>query len=85
MCIVSIENEVKIIAKCPECGGLAKWRSPFYVCTVCGLALSRRDYERMHDKQKSVLYDAQLEEHENLDKKRKKEREYLDWYLGSKD
>ena len=76
---------MKIIEKFHECLGLYKLLYHFYVCTVCGLALSRRDYERMHDKQKSVLYDAQLEEHENPDKKRKKERDYLDWYLGSKD
>ena len=76
---------MKIIAKCPECGGLAKWRSPFYVCTVCGLALRRREYERMHDNQKSVLYKAQIDDHESGDKKRRKEREYLDWFLGSKE
>ena len=39
----------------------------------------------MHDKQKSVLYDAQISDHEDSNKKRQKEREYLDWYLGSKE
>ena len=73
-----------VIAKCPECGGKAKWNSPFYVCTVCGLALRRREYERMHDKQKAALYNAQITETEESDKKRRKEKEYLDWFLGKK-
>jgi hypothetical protein len=75
---------VKKVARCPECGGLAKWQSPFYVCTVCGLALRRREYERMVDRQKQALYDAQIDKVEEEDKKRKRNRDYLDWYLGSK-
>jgi hypothetical protein len=46
--------------------------------------LRRREYERMHDKQKEVVYDAQITESEQDDKKRRKERDYLDWFLGSK-
>ncbi|MFX0051146.1 MAG: hypothetical protein ACFE8U_07630 [Candidatus Hermodarchaeota archaeon] len=72
------------LAKCPECGGLAKWESPFYVCTVCGLALRRREYERLRDRQKADLYEAQIDQFEEENKKRKRNREYLDWYLGSK-
>jgi transcription elongation factor Elf1 len=75
---------VKKLAKCPECGGKAKWESPFYVCTVCGLALRRREYERLRDKQKADLYEAQIDQSEEEHKKRRKNREYLDWYLGSK-
>ena len=74
------------IAKCPECGGKAKWQSPFYVCTICGLALRRREYERMHDQQKDILVEAQIDRaEEEFGRKRKRNREYLDWYLGSKE
>ncbi len=51
---------------------------------MCGLALRRREYERMHDKQKEVVYDAQITRDEEDNKKRRKEREYLDWFLGKK-
>jgi hypothetical protein len=33
-------------------------------------------------KQKETLWEAQREE--DIDKKRKKNRDYLDWYLGKK-
>jgi hypothetical protein len=73
------------VAKCPECGGEAKWQSPFYVCTVCGLALRRREYESMHHRQKTALWEAQQVDEENeYEKKRKKHKEYEDWFLGSK-
>ncbi len=72
------------LATCPECGGISKWNPPFYVCSVCGLALRRQEYERMVDKQKEALWEAQEEQNEGTDKKRKRNREYLDWYLGSK-
>lgn len=75
---------MKKLAKCPECGGKAKWESPFYVCTVCGLALRRREYERLRDRQKADLYEAQIDQFEEENKKRRRNREYLDWYLGSK-
>ncbi|MHA2244940.1 MAG: hypothetical protein ACXADY_08210 [Candidatus Hodarchaeales archaeon] len=70
------------LATCPECGGKSKWNPPFYVCSVCGLALRRAEYERMVYKQKETLWEAQREE--DIDKKRKKNRDYLDWYLGKK-
>jgi len=38
----------------------------------------------MVDKQKEALWEAQEEQSEGTDKKRKRNREYLDWYLGSK-
>lgn len=79
-----VDNEVITLATCPECGGKAKWEPPFYVCSVCGLALRRHEYERMLDKQKEALWEAQIDQTEGLDKKRKRNREYLDWYLGSK-
>ncbi|MFW9778942.1 MAG: hypothetical protein ACFFE8_08835 [Candidatus Heimdallarchaeota archaeon] len=77
------------MAKCPECGGLAKWRSPFYVCTVCGLALRRREYEQMHDRQRAMVMEAQIDRVEDEadfgdQRKRKRNKEYLDWYLGKK-
>jgi hypothetical protein len=49
------------------------------------LALRRQEYERMVQKQKEALLEAQYEEGlGEQDKKRKRNREYLDWYLGSK-
>ena len=73
------------LTSCPECGGKAKWEPPFYVCSVCGLALRRQEYQRLVDKQKETLREAQVEQSESYDKKRKKNREYLDWYLGKKE
>ena len=73
------------LASCPECGGKAKWEPPFYVCGVCGLALRRQEYQRLVDKQKEALFQAQVEQSESHDKKRKRNRDYLDWYLGKKE
>lgn len=75
--------ELNTLATCPECGGKSKWTPPFYVCSVCGLALRRQEYERMVYKQKETLWEAQ-QQIEDIDKKRKKNRDYLDWYLGKK-
>ncbi len=73
------------MAKCPECGGVAKWQSPFYVCTVCGLALRRREYERYHDRLKEQLIEAQIDKEEEEFKKRsRRHKDYEDWFLGSK-
>ncbi|MHA1226439.1 MAG: hypothetical protein ACTSR2_05665 [Candidatus Hodarchaeales archaeon] len=70
------------MGRCPECGGEAKWRSPYYVCTACGLTLSRVEYERAHFRQKSALWEAQLsDENDEMEKKRKRHREYEDWFI----
>ncbi len=74
---------VNTLATCPECGGISKWNPPFYVCSVCGLALRRQEYERLVDKQKEALWEAQ-QQSEEMDKKRKRNKDYLDWYLGKK-
>ena len=74
---------MKTLATCPECGGISKWNPPFYVCSVCGLALRRQEYERLVDKQKEALWEAQ-QQSEEMDKKRKRNKDYLDWYLGKK-
>ncbi|MFX1515843.1 MAG: hypothetical protein ACFFC6_05995 [Promethearchaeota archaeon] len=82
---ICVSIEVNTLATCPECGGISKWNPPFYVCSVCGLALRRQEYERMVQQQKEALLEAQYEEGlGEQDKKRKRNREYLDWYLGSK-
>lgn len=74
------------MAQCPECHGKAKWESPFYICTVCGLALRRREYERYHDRVKNQLIEAQIDkEEEDFRKKSKRHKEYEDWYLGKKE
>ena len=84
-CDISVSIEVNALATCPECGGISKWKPPFYVCGVCGLALRRQEYERMVQRQKEALIEAQHEEGlGEHDKKRKRNRDYLDWYLGSK-
>lgn len=63
---------------CPECKGEMKFdRSSYiYVCQLCGLALTREQYEetrRRGEKAKS--------EEEERERKRK---EYLKWWLSSK-
>lgn len=70
------------MARCPECGGPAKWRSPFYVCEVCGLALRRHEYERMHNLNKDRLFEAR--ETPDVDEKQKRRKAYLDWWNSSK-
>ena len=83
--ISRIENIQDETGNCPECGGNAKWRSPFYVCEVCGLALRRHEYERMHAAAKEKIWEARESSvYEDPDKKDKKRREYLDWFLSKK-
>ena len=69
---------------CPECSGKMSWKSPFYVCKVCGLSLRRHELERAQDKLEDEIWDARYGE-ERDDRSKKRQKEYLDWYLKSKD
>ncbi|GAB4328909.1 MAG: hypothetical protein Kow0069_36270 [Promethearchaeota archaeon] len=69
------------MARCPECGGIMEYNPALklLVCTSCGLAVTRSELDRMHDEQRKRL-DPQSREEE----RRKRRKEYLDWYLSSK-
>ena len=68
---------------CPECTGEMKYIAPDKVCTVCGLSLSRSEYEQMHRQKKEEKFDAELSITE--DPRNKKHREYLEWFEGKRD
>ncbi|MHA1731875.1 MAG: hypothetical protein ACTSU5_08020 [Promethearchaeota archaeon] len=50
------------------------------VCTSCGLAVSRSELDRMYDK---VRRGEDLDSRE--EDRRRKHKEYLNWYLGKKE
>lgn len=62
---------------CPECGGVMTYETATkrYICTSCGLYLTREEILDLKDKRRVELED----------KKKKKERdEYLEWWLSKK-
>ena len=67
------------MANCPECGGQARWRSPFYVCEICGLSLRRHELERAQNKLEDEVWDARFGG-EQIDDREKRKREYEQWY-----
>ncbi len=75
--------EALTIARCPECGGFMKSdpNMKLMVCTSCGLAVSRSELDRMHDRR----LDGQGEESARDAQRRKRHKDYLNWYLGTKD
>jgi transcription initiation factor TFIIIB Brf1 subunit/transcription initiation factor TFIIB len=65
------------VATCPECGGEMKSVLKRKVCETCGLALWPEEYDALWDKVRDQRWDEE-------DQKKKKNREYLEWYTSHK-
>ncbi|MEA2070865.1 MAG: hypothetical protein U9O98_06190 [Asgard group archaeon] len=67
--------------RCPSCKGKMEYEPPNYVCHSCGLVVNRFDF----DKTKRKHFKRQREEEDPEYEKRRKNREYLDWWESSKE
>ena len=65
---------------CPECGGELHYDPPIrrYVCKSCGLSLSYQELMELKDR---LRPDFESEE----DKRKKKRKEYLDWWFSKRE
>lgn len=68
--------------KCPECAGEMRYDRNIhrYVCTRCGLALTTEEREKMITDQRDTLY----ADRDSDEEKRKRRKEYLNWWLSNK-
>lgn len=65
--------------KCPNCKGKMEYEPPSYVCTSCGLAVNRLDF----DKTKREHFGSKPDGDDEYYEEKKKKKDYLDWYLSS--
>lgn len=65
--------------RCPNCKGKMDAEPPNYVCRTCGLVINRYQF----DKTKREHFDGRREEDDAEYEHKKKNRDYLDWYLSS--
>ena len=65
--------------RCPSCKGKMEYEAPRYVCTGCGLVISRYDF----DKVKRNHFEAKKDEDDEFYEKKKRNKDYLDWYTSS--
>lgn len=70
------------MAKCPECAGSMTYNSnlKMIVCNSCGLSLTRQELENYW---KKIRSENVLEE-DDLQQKKSRKKEWLDWYSKSK-
>jgi len=77
---------VKVLARCPDCGGEVKYKAPFMVCMDCGLSFRRDEFEKMEKKIKQELKTAVgLSEEEKQREDREKKRSYYRWLMKRED
>ena len=56
---------------------------PFYVCESCGLSVHKLEVEKAYRRARSEMQAARgKSDEERADEKRKKRREYLDWFMN---
>lgn len=65
---------------CPECGGEMDYdaRLRRYVCKSCGLSLTSQELMELRDKLRPDKYSDE-------DERKKKRKEYLDWWFSRKE
>ena len=70
------------MARCPECGGFMKFipDTKSMVCNSCGLSLKRHELEIYWQKIRS----QNIVNDDELQVKKKRRKEWLDWYSKSK-
>ncbi|NHJ87296.1 MAG: hypothetical protein FK734_17665 [Asgard group archaeon] len=66
--------------RCPSCKGKMDYQPPRYVCTSCGLVINRYEFDKMKREHFGSKPD---DEEDEFYEKKKKNRDYLDWYLSS--
>ena len=66
--------------RCPNCRGKMEYEPPRYVCTSCGLTVSRYDFDKI--KRKHFGGGRRGEDDPDDEEKRKRE-DYLNWWLSS--
>ena len=69
------------MVKCPECAGPMKYALYRYTCKRCGLSLTRIELDDLKEKLRDQVKYEKTKDFE----KEKRRKEYLDWYLSSKD
>ncbi len=67
---------------CPECAGTMKYdrNARLLVCQRCGLAVTRQELDKMRAELRKFV-----EVEDTEDEKRRRRKDYLDWYLSQKD
>jgi len=70
------------MARCPECAGKMTYNNMIkqMVCNSCGLSLSRHDLDTYWQKIRTENVDGSDE----LQQKKSRKKEWLDWYASSK-
>jgi len=65
---------------CPECGGVMGYdaRLRRYVCKSCGLSLTSQELMELRDR-------LRPERDTDEDERRKRRKEYLDWWFSRKE
>lgn len=74
--LLAINDARVLVSYCPECGGELKFdmASKNFICKSCGLFASREKIDEIRDKAQAA----------NVDKRRTKHDDYLDWWQSSK-
>ncbi|MHA1629388.1 MAG: hypothetical protein ACTSXO_00135 [Candidatus Heimdallarchaeota archaeon] len=65
--------------RCPSCKSKMEYEPPNYVCPGCGLVINRYDF----DKVKREHFQKKKTDDDPFYEKKKKNRDYLDWYTSS--
>ncbi len=68
--------------RCPECAGKMKWQSSIkrLVCESCGLSLTQYELDTYWKK----IREQNINESDELDKRKQRRKEWLEWYSKSK-
>jgi len=74
------EGKASDVVYCPECGGLMRYNSitKRYVCKSCGLSLTHQELIELRDRLRPTFETSE-------ERKRRERREYLKWWLKSKE
>ena len=71
------------MSRCPECAGKMEFNyiNKHMVCKSCGLSLTRHDLDQYWKK----IRDQNIAEDDDMQRKKSRRKEWLDWYSKSKD
>ena len=79
---MSKSSRTKKVTICPECAGNMKYdrNARLLVCQRCGLAVTRNELDKMRAELRKFVEVENTE-----DEKRRRRKDYLDWYLSQKE
>ena len=70
---------------CPDCKTLMKRKAPFYVCPACGLSVKPEDLQVAFDRSRKEVENVRgSREDDEYDKKKKRQKDYLNWWTSDK-